>query len=372
MRGQKSVDDKREDGIVHVLQGERGSESRCREKGASGMKDPKVLIGVAISAVCIAIVVHGIEWSAVGEAFRRTNLWLLLPAIGCLAIMFLLRAYRWQRLVEPIVVLPLRPFWSASLIGFMANDVLPLRVGELVRAYALAHLTSVRVSAAFTTAVLERVWDTVTVGILTVFTFSRFSLPAWVVRTNWVVLGACVVVLGGGAWLVRRGELGFAWLPSRFAVVVERFASGLRSLNSVSALFWVVLLSFAVWFALVGYYWLLLRACGFTLPFDAALLVTVFSVLAAAVPAAPGFVGTFQYAVILALSFFDVPKAEALGFSIIAHLAQLGPVIIAGAIALVRARLPLWPSRLVSGGEVQGSSEEVQGPTFKVQGRGRN
>jgi hypothetical protein len=332
------------------------------------MKDPKVLIGVIISAVCITIVVQGIEWSVVGEALRRTNLLLLLPAVGCLGVMFLLRAYRWQRLVEPIAVLPLRPFWSASLIGFMANDVLPLRIGELVRAYALAHLTSVRVSAAFTTAVLERVWDTVAVGILTVFTFSRFSLPAWVVRTNWVVLGACVVVLGGGAWLVRRGELRFAWLPSRFAVVVERFASGLRSLNSASALFWVVFLSFAVWFALVGYYWLLLRACGFSLPFDAALLVTVFTVFAAAVPAAPGFVGTFQYAVVLALSFFEVPKAEALGFSIVAHLAQLGPVILAGVIALVRARLPLWPSRLVSAEDVQGSSEEIQGSSKEVQG----
>jgi hypothetical protein len=311
------------------------------------MKDPKVLIGIVISAACIAIVVHGIEWSAVGEALRRTNLLLLFPALGFLGLMFLLRAYRWQRLVNPIAVLPLRPFWSASLIGFMANDVLPLRVGELVRAYALAHLTSVRVSAAFATSVLERVWDTVAVGILTVLTFSRFSLPAWVVRTNWAVLGACMVVLGGGVWLVRRGELGIGWLPTRFAVAAERFVSGLRSLNSVSALLWVVFLSFAVWIALVGYYWILLRACGFALPFEAALLVTVFTVFAAAIPAAPGFVGTFQYAVVLALSFFSIPKAEALGFSIVAHLAQLVPVIIAGLIALVRARLPLWPSRLV-------------------------
>lgn len=334
------------------------------------MKDPKALIGLVISAVCIAIVLHGIEWSAVGEALRRTNLLLLFPALGFLGLMFLMRAYRWQRLVEPIVALPLRPFWTASLIGFMANDVLPLRMGELVRAYALAHLTSVRVSTAFATTVLERVWDTVSIGILTVFTFSRFSLPVWVMRTNWVVLGVCVVVLAGGAWLVRHGGLRAAWLPSRFTVVVEHLVSGLRSLNSISALLWVVFLSFAVWFAVVGYYWVLLRACGFVLPFEAALLVTVFTVFAVAIPAAPGFVGTFQYAVVLALSFFSVPKAEALGFSIIAHVAQLAPVILAGLIALVRARLPLWPSRLVSVEEVQRSSEEVQGSAFKSVNRG--
>ena len=312
------------------------------------MKEPKALIGVVISIVCLAVVVHGIEWSAVGEALRRTRVLLLLPAVGFLAFMFLLRAYRWQHLVAPITLLPLRPFWSASLIGFMANDVLPLRVGEVVRAYALAHLTSVRVSTAFTTAVLERVWDTVAVGIITVLTFSQFSLPSWVARTNWAVLGLSVIVLGGGTWLARRGGVhGIAWLPARFTALAERFISGLRSLNSVSALVKVLSLSFAVWCALVGYYWVLLHACGFTLPFEAALLVTVFTVFAAAVPAAPGFVGTFQYAVVLALSFFSVPKAEALGFSIIAHLAQLVPVIVAGFITLIRTRLPLWPSRIV-------------------------
>ena len=311
------------------------------------MKDPKVLIGMGISVVCIAIVVNGIEWSAVGGALRRTDLLLLLPALGFLALMFLLRAYRWQRLVAPIAVLPLRPFWSASVIGFMANDLLPFRVGEVVRAYALAHLTVVPISAALATSVLERVWDTVAVGIVTIVTFSQFSLPSWVARTNAAVLIVSVAVLVGGAWLARGGEHRFVWLPARFASLAERFVSGLYSLRSFSALLWVLLLSFVVWFMLVGYYWVLLRACGFALPFSAALLVTVFTVFAAAVPAAPGFVGTYQYAVVLALSFFSVPKAEALGFSIIAHLAQLVPVIIAGLIALMRARLPLWPSGLV-------------------------
>jgi hypothetical protein len=311
------------------------------------VKDPKVLVGIVISVVCVGIVIHGIEWSAVGGALRRTNLLLLLPALGFLTLLFIVRAYRWQQLVKPLSSLPFQPFWSASLIGFMANDLLPLRVGELVRAYALAHMTTVRVSTALATAILERVWDTVAVGVLTLLTFSRFSLPRWVTRTNWIVLSICVVILVGGAWAAKRGTPTFTWLPPRFAAATARFVSGLRSLNNVSALLWVLFLSFALWFALVGYYWVLLRACGFSLPFEAALLVTVFTVFAAAVPAAPGFVGTFQYAVVLALSFFSVPKGEALGFSIIAHLAQLLPVTVAGLIALMRARLPLWPSRLV-------------------------
>jgi hypothetical protein len=311
------------------------------------VKDPKALLGIAISLVCGYFAVRGVEWSAVGAALGRVNFLALIPAIGCLGVLFLLRAYRWQRFVEPLQLLPLRPFWSATLIGFMANDVLPLRVGELVRAYALAHLTPVRLSAALATAMLERVWDAIMIGVLLMGTLSSFPLPAWLARMNMVILGGCAVALIGGWWLVRQGEQRLSWLPPPLAALVEHFASGLRSLRSVSLLVLVSLLSLAIWLALVAYYWVMLRACGFALSVEAALMVTVLTVFGAALPAAPGFVGTFQYATVLALSFFAVSKEDALGFSIIAHLTQIVPVVVAGLIALVRARLPLWPSRLV-------------------------
>ena len=311
------------------------------------MKHPQALAGIAISLVCGYLAVRGVEWSAVWAAMGRVSLLALLEAMACLGVLFLLRAYRWQRFVEPLQPLPLWPFFSATLIGFMANDVLPLRVGELVRAYALAHLTQVRVSAALATAVLERVWDAILISLLLIGALSRFPLPVWLARTNLLILGGCVVSLLGGWWLVRQGEAGLAWLPPRLATLVAHFIGGLGALRSVSLVVWTLLLSLAIWLALAAYYWVLLRACGFALPVEAALMVMVLTVLGAALPAAPSFVGTFQYATVLALSFFSVSKEEALGFSIVAHLAQILPVTIAGLIALVQARLPLWPSRLI-------------------------
>ncbi len=102
-----------------------------------------------------------------------------------------------------------------------------------------------------------------------------------------------------------------------------------------------------MWLILAVYYWLLLWACGIVLPLEAGLVLMVVAAFGAAVPAAPGFVGTFQYAIILGLSLFSIPKGEALGFSIIAHLAQLLPVIGVGLITLMRSGLPLWPARLL-------------------------
>lgn len=282
-------------------------------------------------------------------ALGRVRLLALIPPTLCFAGMFLVRAYRWQRFVAPVQWLPLRPFVAATLIGFMGNNLLPLRAGEFIRAYALAHLTPLRLSAALATAALERVWDAVVISLLLVWALPSFPLPAELVQASMVMLAVCLVFLGGGWWLVRRvrGAGLPAVLPPRLVAPVHHFIDGLGALHSVSLVVQVFLASLAIWLVLVAYYWLMLRACGFALPLEAALAVTLLTVVGVALPAAPGFIGTFQYATVLALSFFAVPKEEALSFSLIAHIAQFLPVTGAGLIALMRSGLPLWPSRLL-------------------------
>ena len=81
------------------------------------MKHPQALAGIAISLVCGYLAVRGVEWSAVWAAMGRVSLLALLEAMACLGVLFLLRAYRWQRFVEPLQPLPLWPFFSATLIG---------------------------------------------------------------------------------------------------------------------------------------------------------------------------------------------------------------------------------------------------------------
>jgi glycosyltransferase 2 family protein len=311
------------------------------------VKSLQIIIGLVISLVCGYFAVRGVEWSAVWTAFQKMEFFALIPAIGCLAVMLLVRAYRWQRFVEPLQPVPFAPFLSATLIGFMANDVLPLRAGELIRVYALARLASVRISTALATVVLERVWDTVGVSILLVVLLLNFPIPTWLARVNLVIFAGSILVLVMGWILAHRGEAGLTWLPPRIAAIAGHFIHGFSALRSPSLVVWAFVLSVLIWTSLVTFYWILLRACGFSLPVTASLMVTVLTVFAAALPAAPGYVGTFQYATVLALSFFSIPKEEALGFSIVAHVGQLLPVIIAGFVELLRTRLPLWPVRVI-------------------------
>ena len=307
------------------------------------MKYFQVLLGVAISLGSGYYAFHDVEWERVVAAFSRLPMISLVPTLVMLGLFLLLRAYRWQMLVAPVQPVRLQSCWSATLI---ANDLLPLRAGEFVRAYALSQLSSLRISTAIATTVLERVWDAVAVALILVVTLSGIPLPAWLQQANIVLLILCVAVLVGGWFLARQGEGSFSRFSPRVAALIRSFGSGFTVLQSVPQLLLALVWSLAIWLALGGYYWVLLYFCGFTLPIQATFVVLIFTVFAAAIPAAPGFLGTYQVAMTLALQLYNIPKDEAVGFSLIAHAMQYVPVVVVGLIELMRTRLPLWPSRV--------------------------
>ncbi len=126
---------------------------------------------------------------------------------------------------------------------------------------------------------------------------------------------------------------------------VEEFLESLQVLRRGPLFLKTVVFSTAIWGGIVIHFWLLLHACAFSLPMKAALVVMLLLAVGVALPAAPGFIGVFQYAVVPALSFFSVPKEAAFSFSLVAHLAQYVPVTLGGLFLLLRSGLSLWPSQ---------------------------
>ena len=215
------------------------------------MRDPKVLVGILLSVLFGYFAVRGVDWAATLIVLERTSVLALMVPTAWFSLFFILRAYRWQRFVQPLEILPIRPFFSATMIGFMANDVLPLRAGELVRAYALSHLTSVRLTTALATTVLERVWDVIIIGLLFVWVLPRFPLPEWVAQTNTVLLVVCMAGLVGAWWVARREEgIQLSWLPERVAALAQHFIEGLRALQNVSLVAQIVLMPLTMWLVL--------------------------------------------------------------------------------------------------------------------------
>ena len=143
----------------------------------------KLLIGVLSSALFLWLAARGIDWHQFGQALRRTRYLYLVPAIVLTMLGHFSRAVRWKYMMSPVRECRIQPLWSATAIGFMVNNLLPARLGELVRAFAIGRSQRISRSAAFATIVYERVVDVFVLILLLWFSMVHISGPAWLSRS---------------------------------------------------------------------------------------------------------------------------------------------------------------------------------------------
>jgi uncharacterized protein (TIRG00374 family) len=260
--------------------------------------------------------------------------WVSLAVLIDLSV-YLSHAWRWNTLLSPIVRLRLWRTVQAIYIGLFANEVLPLRAGELIRCYLLAHWNDLRLSLGFASAAVERLIDGVWILIAFLITASLVKgIPEDLVILVQVL--GLLVLTGAGTllWIIVRKQQAHAVVrESRWSSTLRHVVEGLhlmgnlRTLGRTSAISLLyLLLQFLTVYALM-------KAYGLDLSFWAAAGVLTIVRLATVVPNAPGNVGLVNAACVMALKLFDVEKNDATTFSIILFGALTLPLLIGGAIA---------------------------------------
>lgn len=296
-----------------------------------------VFVGVAISVAVLGWAAYRVELREALRLLRRFGGVWALPMLLFYLSSFLVRGVRWCLLLRPVGTVP----WSTStgviFSGYMANNLLPLRLGEIIRALVLGQVTSVRVEATFSTIVLERVFDgLVLVGMI------AFVLP-WanvVPGSKEIVIytGAVSAVVFTGALLfviamrlfprvvLRVASQVLEWVPviakERREDMVRSVLGGLKSLTMDRRLFAILCLSVAVWVLEGGMFWVGLQAFALEGGVAIALLTLAFVNLSILIPSAPGYVGVFQGATILAFAAFGVSEEAALSYAVVVHALQ--------------------------------------------------
>jgi uncharacterized protein (TIRG00374 family) len=191
--------------------------------------------GYILSAVCLVWVLHGYPIKEeLLPALRELDWkWIALGA-ACEIGVYLVQAWRWRTLLEPVIRLG---FWRTSqaiFVGLFANEVLPLRTGELIRCYLLAHWNNLRISLSFASAAVERVID----GMLMV---ACFLLTAGMVRgipedlTILVrVLGFCLILLMAALmWLIKhKVDSHPVFQESKWAATFRHVVEGLHLMGN--------------------------------------------------------------------------------------------------------------------------------------------
>jgi glycosyltransferase 2 family protein len=335
--------------------------------------DWKAIAGLLLSAGLLWFAFRGVHLSEVVSELRRADLLLFLLAVTVGTFAFAVRAVRWRYLLDAVRTgTSFRSRFAATTIGFMANNLLPARVGEFVRAYSFGRMERVPLVASFGSLVVERTLDGLTV---VAFLFMALAAPAFPEvslvggRDVSGIATMLAVVFGGFAVLllvlVLLPERSVALFESTFARLLPRqvrrplldalraFLVGLGALRRLSLLLPAVLWSLALWLVGALSFWLGFMAFGIDLPFTAAVFLQSLIALAVALPSAPGFFGVFEAAARVGLvDLWGVDTGPALGFAVGFHIGGFIPVTVIGLVYAWQFGLTLK--------DVEQSEEEVE------------
>jgi len=324
---------------------------------------PRVWLGFAVSLIFLVIAFHGQDLDQIGASLARANYWLLLPAVLLYFAGLWVRTLRWSSLLRAVHRCAPRDLFPVVTVGFMANNVLPLRAGELVRAYMLSNRRGVRASSVLATIAVEKVFDGLTMLLFMLVASLSVALTAQVRH-----VGLVAGLLFGGLlfglvvlttewprqWLLERG-LGL--LPARVAVplgqAAHTFLDGLGILRRRGDLIAVAVASLGAWLLEASMYWVIAEGFGLGLSPGAVLLVTAVANLATLIPASPGYVGPFEAGILLALAgAVGVERGTALSYAIAVHAALYFPVTLVGLYHWWRESLSWRAVRRLSAEEV--------------------
>jgi len=318
------------------------------------MKNFGIALGLLVSAAALWLLFSGLEFGQFLDAFRAANYWSLLPVAFMVLAGGYLRALRWRWIILPIKrVSPYNAF-IAMVIGYMANSLLPVRLGEFVRAHIIGRRENISRTSAMATIVVERLFDGLSILGVMVVLLLALKLPEqpWLVAAGWLSLALYLAILAvilllnyRRAWTVRtiRRALGLVPEPlhSQLVKLAESLIDGFKIVEKGRHLLVITAYSFVIWLVTAYGIYLTAGAFGYQLGFAAAIFVLVLLIFAVIVPSSPGFVGTFEAGMVYGLMLFNIPREAALSMAVVYHLLNTVPIVILGAYYLWRYNLSL-------------------------------
>lgn len=315
------------------------------------------VVGVVVSLALLYWTLHDVSLAEVMTHLRAARPWPLVVAVVLATLTFPVRTLRWRILLRTPGDGPVswHALWHAIAIGFMANNTLPLRLGEVVRSYAGSRLGGVPLATVLSSVAVERALDLLTlVGLLGVALVSA-GLPG-----STVIMGArldtlalrggilCGLIFAGALSVVlfplaaerlTRALVPFQGLADKLVRLIEALRQGFAVLRSPSRLALAVLWSIGVWLLGAYSFYVAFAAFGIQVDFAGALLVQSLLAFGVAAPSTPGFFGVFEFVVAAALALFGVANSVGVAYGITYHITTFIPITLLGLYSLARTGL---------------------------------
>lgn len=313
----------------------------------------KFVIGILISLVFLYLAFRKVDAAGLWAALKAANYWYILPNVVLVIGSMWMRAYRWKFMVNPIKRVGMGSLFPSVMIGFMANNVLPARLGEFVRAYSLGSKENISRSATFATIMIERIFDGFALLLILWVSLLMYpELPGWVRKASNLFLLMNIATLAFLVFIEVRRELTLrffnlifrllpAGLSSRAEEILEKFVSGLGVFRNVPSLLWILAWSIFLWVVVgISNYFIFLAFDQHPAIFASFILLGIVS-LAVMLPSSPGFIGTFHAACVASFLVLNLNQDVSRPFSIILHASQYIPITLLGLYYLRKEHLSL-------------------------------
>ncbi len=309
-------------------------------------------LGMSVSLVFLGLFLYRTDFSLIVQALGRANYVFILPAAVLYFVGGWFRAVRWHYLMAPVKRVSLRQLFSAVVIGYMANDVLPLRAGELVRAYILGEKERLPKAAVLGTIAMERTFDGLTLLFLMLVVSLFTPLVPWlqdIARIMTVLfVGAFVflaVIVSSEQRAQRLAGLLLGFLPyarrQQGSGLVSSFLSGLKVVRSPGKLAAVFGSSVMAWLIEATIFYIVTFAFDLKLTFPVLVLATATANLAITLPSSQGGIGPFEFFAAQTIVLFGADVNAATAYAVVLHAVILLPVTVLGFVYLWLENLSL-------------------------------
>jgi uncharacterized protein (TIRG00374 family) len=306
----------------------------------------KHAIGLAITVLCVVVIARMVDFNEVLGALEHFRWPYLGFGIVFLACGYSLRILRWSILLGATGAPVTFRNCVAPFLGSIAlNNVLPLRVGDLVRALVFPTAMGVSKTTATSSLVMERLIDLMTLLFclaLGLFAIRTAVVPPMIAKSavSLAIGGGIVLALGflfSGAiarLLVRQAAVRGARLAGLLGTVANLF-KGFAAMARPRILVLALCISMLVWVGESGLFYFVMLGFGLPATPPMALLVMAIATLSTLVPSSPGYVGPFHLAAFAAISLVGGTAAQAGSYAVLCHLALWLPTTLAGAAAIL-------------------------------------
>ena len=319
------------------------------------LKRPPVAlsIGLAFSGLFLWLAMRNIDLGSLGPTISKAN-WHWFPASALsLAAFCVVKAWRWAELLKVDDRATTGMLLPPLLIGYMFTSLLPMQLGEIVRAHVAARRLQQPFTLVLSSMIAERVFDVISilfvfaVSILVGATGQPMAYTGAGLLAGIAIFLLILLVLSAKRPESVRRSVRTAFKkagPKTLSAIMSKcdsFLLGLAALDRAESLLKLFFLSVGQWLFMWGCVAISLLALGIEVSLVASITVLVALILGMMLPAGPGHIGTFQLAFTLTLSVFGVPGTDAFAASVYYQVTLLGPLIVAGMLALKGSDLTL-------------------------------